>query len=284
MKLCDLHTHSNCSDGSCTPAELVRMAEAAGLSAIALTDHNTAKGLPQFMEAGQGSPVITVPGCEFTTDYEGRELHIVGLFFEEAYWPEIEDHVELMRLAKHNANQQMIKALRQAGYDICYEEVAATTEAEEFNRAHVARLLLSKGYVGSVSEAFNGILKEGNGFYTPPRRLSSLGTIRFIREYGAVAILAHPYLNMNEAELEAFLPRAKKAGLEAMETRYTDFDEATTQKAMAMAERFGLLQSGGSDFHGKAKPQIQLGRGRGQLAVPFSFYEALCPKEARQKE
>lgn len=275
MNLCDLHCHSTFSDGTLTPSQLIKLAEEKGLKALALTDHNTAGGLKEFMEAGSASSVIPVPGCEFTSEYEGRELHIVGLFFREEHWPEVADYVELMHLAKHHANRRLIQALNEGGIEIRYEEAAALTDAEEFNRAHVARVLAAKGYVSSVQEAFQTILKEGNGFYRPPRRLTSLGTIRFIKQYGAVAVLAHPFLNLKEEELLEFLPKAKAAGLDAMETLYTEFDEETTAKAKAIAARFGLAQSGGSDFHGEAKPKISLGSGWGNLAVPFSFYENL---------
>ena len=275
MKRCDLHCHSCFSDGSETPAELIRLAEEAGLGALALTDHNTAKGLPEFMAAGRESSVIPVPGCEFTTEYNGRELHIVGLFFAEETWPEIEDYVELMRMAKHHANIRLMEALQRGGYDVHYEEAAALTDADEFNRAHVARLLLQKRYVSSVSEAFQTILAEGLGYYVPPRRLSSLGTIRFIKQYGATAVLAHPFLNLNKAELIEFLPKAKLAGLDAIETHYTEFDAETTREAEQLAALFGLKQSGGSDFHGTAKPKIRLCSGWGDLEVPFSFYEDL---------
>ena len=277
MKYCDLHCHSTYSDGTLTPAELIRLAEEKGLGALALTDHNSGRGLPEFMAAGRDSSVIPVPGCEFTTEYKGRELHIVGLFFAEETWPEIEDYVELMHIAKHNSNLRLMEKLQQGGYDVYYEEAAALTDAEEFNRAHVARLLAAKGYVATVSEAFETILREGGGFYVPPRRLGSLGTIRFIRQYGAVPVFAHPFLNMNERELEEFLPLAREAGLMAMETHYTEFDAETTRKAEELARRFGLKQSGGSDFHGATKPNIALGSGRGDLEVPFSFYESLKP-------
>ena len=274
---CDLHCHSTCSDGTLTPAELVALAEKKGLAALALTDHNTARGLEEFMAAGEKSPVRTVPGCEFTTDDRGRELHIVGLFFRRDHWPEIEDYVELMHIAKRNANRKMLDQLRQDGYQATFEEVAALAGSEDFNRAHVARVLMAKGYVESVKAAFDGILKEGAGYYVPARRLSAVATIKFIKSYGGVAVLAHPFLNLNEVELLEFLPRAKEAGLDAMETRYTEFDRETTRKAEALAARFGLKQSGGSDFHGSAKPDIDLGSGWGDLEVPYAFYEDLAP-------
>lgn len=276
MKKCDLHCHSCFSDGSMTPTELVKLAEQQGLSALALTDHNTTKGLGELMRAGDSSSVITVAGSELSTDYEGKELHIVALFLPEQSWAELEDFVALMHLAKHTSNLKLIEALNQAGYAITYEEVAAITDADEFNRAHVARVLTEKGYTASVSEAFETLLAEGNGFYVPPKRLSALSAIKFIKNNGGVAVLAHPFLNLTYDELTVFLPKAKACGLDAMETRYSTFDAETTRLAEELAQRFSLLPSGGSDFHGKAKPDIALGTGRGNLSVPFAYYEALA--------
>ncbi len=278
MKTCDLHTHSKYSDGSFSPEELVKSAKEIGLSAIALTDHNTSLGLREFMEAGEKYGVITVPGCEFTTEYNGREIHMVGLFLGEEAWPEIEDYVELAHMAKRSSNIKMIAALQKDGYDITYEEADALTEADGFNRSHVARVLMAKGYVESIKQAFSGLLKEGGGYYTPAKKLGAIVTIRFIKTYGGTAVLAHPFLNLDEDGLREFLPKAKEAGLDAIETRYTEFDEETTRRAESLAKEFGLLQSGGSDFHGEGKANISLGTGFGDLCVPFSFYEDLVPR------
>ncbi|MBR4471676.1 MAG: PHP domain-containing protein [Erysipelotrichaceae bacterium] len=274
MKRCDLHTHSNFSDGTMTPTQLVKLAEKQGLSAVALTDHNTADGLWEFMEAGKHSDVITVPGCEFTTEWEKKEIHIVGLFFKREYWPEIADFLEMTKIAKHNSNFQMITKLQEAGYDVSEEEAKALAQGD-FNRSHVARVLMAKGYVSSVKEAFDTLLKEGNGFYVPAKRLSSLVTIRFIKTFGATAIMAHPLLNLSYDEMMRFLPLAKNEGLDAIETRYTEFDEEMRNAARALAELFDLKQSGGSDFHGSAKPGIEMGTGRGDLEVPYEFYEEM---------
>ncbi|MBO7697555.1 MAG: PHP domain-containing protein [Erysipelotrichaceae bacterium] len=277
---CDLHCHSNFSDGTLSPTELVALAKKQGLSALALTDHNTSYGLSEFMEAGRNSDFTTVPGCEFTTEWRGKEIHIVGLFFREEYWQEIEDFLEMIRIAKHNSNERLIKNLNDAGYEVSAEEATALTDGEEFNRAHVARVLEAKGYVSSVKEAFDTLLKEGNGFYTPAKRITSIAAIRFIKVYGATAIIAHPLLNLTYSEMLEFLPEAKEAGLDAIETRYTEFDEEMTYNAIRLAENFGLKQSGGSDFHGRTKPGINLGTGRGNLFVPYSFYEDMksCSK------
>lgn len=274
MQICDLHTHSVFSDGSCTPQELIRLAEEAGVSALALTDHNTAKGLPEFMRAAADSRVTAVPGCEFTAEFNGREVHIVGLFLPEASWPEIEIFVEPLYLAKIRSNRDLIRALQADGYALTWEEIAALTESDAFNRAHVARALAAKGYVGSVKEAFETLLGEGGGYYTPAKKLSSTATIRFIKSFGGVAVLAHPFVSLDDAQLEAFLPQAKEAGLDAMETVYPLYSPETARKAAATAERFALLPSGGTDFHGEAKPDVALGTGRG-TRTPFAFYEAL---------
>ncbi|MBR1762379.1 MAG: PHP domain-containing protein [Eubacterium sp.] len=277
MKVCDLHSHSTFSDGTFTPTQLVSLAEELGLSALALTDHNTSRGLDEFMNAGKNSSVETVAGCEFSTEWEKHELHIVGLFFPEKTWVEIEDFVELMHIAKRNSNMTLIERLNAAGYELTYEEVAASTDADEFNRAHVAKVLAGKGYAESVDDAFKRILREDIGYYVPPKRLSAISAIKFIKANGAVAILAHPFLNLNYEELEEFLPKAKEAGLDGMETLYSKFSEKEILQAKELANRYGLKESGGSDFHGTVKPDIQLGSGRGNLKVPIEFYNNLKP-------
>lgn len=275
MKTCDLHSHSTFSDGTLTPTQLVELAEEQGLSALALTDHNTSKGLPEFMQAGENSTVKTIAGCEFSTEWEKHELHIVGLFFEEKAWTEIEDYVELMHIAKRHSNNILIERLNKGGFKLTYEDVAKITDADEFNRAHVARVLVSKGFARTVDEAFRNILRTNKGFYVPPRRISALTTIKFIKDNGAVAVLAHPFLNLNYEELEEFLPQAKEAGLDAMETLYSKFTDEQIQQAKELVKRFGLKESGGSDFHGTAKPDIQLGTGRGNLQIPLEFENEL---------
>ena len=272
IKRCDLHSHSTFSDGTLSPTELVKLAEERGIRALALTDHNTSKGLPEFMEAGSKSSVITVPGCEFTTEWNNIEIHIVGLFFKRQYWREIEDFLEFSHIAKYNSNMMLLDNLNKAGYEVSFEEVSALTEGD-FNRAHVARVLMAKGYVKSVTEAFDTILKPGAGFYYPARRITSAAAIHFIKTFGATAIMAHGLKDLTVKQMKEFLPVAKRAGLDAIETRYSDFDEEMTAAAISLAREFRLKQSGGSDFHGQTKPHISLGTGRGNLFVPYEFYE-----------
>lgn len=277
MACCDLHTHSYYSDGSLSPAQLVRQAEAVGLGAIALTDHNTVDGLPEFLAAGQKSPVETIPGIEFSTEYQGTELHILALFLKSQNFAYVTGLMEDYLRRKEQSNVVLVEALCRAGYAIDYEEIKAATPEGHVNRAHIAEALTGKGYTPSVQEAFKTLLGVKCGFYVPPKRLDAFEAIRLIRDMGAVSVLAHPFLNLQMDELVRFLESAVSCGLCAMETLYGRYDRQTTQTGMALADRFCLKHSGGSDFHGSAKPDVALGSGRGDLAISMELLERLRP-------
>lgn len=278
--ICDLHTHSYYSDGTLSPAQLIREAEKTGLAAVALSDHNTVRGLPEFQSAARGSTVQAVPAIEFSTEYRGAELHILGMFLPERSYDEIEARMEKLDRDKEQSNIALVEALSRAGYVLDYGAIRDRTPTGHINRAHIAAELTRLGYTASVKEAFSELLAPEHGYYHPPQRPDAFETIRYIRSIGAVAVWAHPFLSLKEeASLTEFLEQAKEAGLTAMETRYPLFDGPTSRKAAELAERFGLLQSGGSDFHGEAKPDIRLGTGRGDLIVPMTFLRALeCAK------
>ena len=281
-KFCDLHVHSHFSDGTCSPLELIGLAEAAGLTALALCDHNTIDGLPDFLAAGENAKLETVPGIEFSTDYEGVELHILGLYIPESHYGAINELMEEQKRRKEQSNIELVAALNRAGYDIDYEAIKATTPNGFVNRALVAAELTRKGYTESIQAAFRQLLSPKVGYYQPPQRPDSYEIIRLIKEMGAVAVLAHPFLNLDEAALRRFLPRAVECGLDAMEVLYPKYDEETTRLAKQMAEEFGLLPSGGSDFHGSNKPDIQIGIGRGNLRVPAQYLEDMKQKNIRE--
>lgn len=267
---CDLHTHSVFSDGTWTPTQIVEAAAKQQLT-VALTDHNTVSGLPEFLEAAARLGVEAVPGVEFSTDYRGKELHIVALFVKPGTYDTIKNYVADGDRRKDQSNRDLITRLNQAGFDVAYDAILAQTPDGRVNRANIAAELVAKGYVKTVKEAFDTLLKEKHGFYVPPNRPDAYDTIAFIRSIGALAVLAHPYLSMSREEVEAFLPEALERGLQAMETRYTTYDEETTALAKAVAARFGLLESGGSDFHGAVKPNNPLGG----VDVPVELYGAL---------
>lgn len=271
----DLHTHSTFSDGTLTPAELIKAAEEAQLSAVALTDHNTVAGLPDFLAASRASTVAAIPGTEFSTEYRGTELHILGLFIRPEHYQTVTAILDEMLRRKEQSNIDLVAALRRADIILDYDAIRASTPDGYVNRAVIAAEMLRLGYVDSVQQAFSLWLSPKHGYFVPPKRLDAFEAIRFIKSIGAAAVLAHPFLNLDEAGLREFLPKAKEAGLDGMEVCYPMFTPEQTELACAIAGEYGLLPSGGSDFHGANKPHISLGTGRGALAVPEEWLPEL---------
>lgn len=275
-QLCDLHTHSHFSDGTLSPAQLLDAAEAAGLSAIALCDHNTVQGLPEFLEAAQTRQVEAVPGAEFSTEYQGIELHILGLFLRPEHFQTITELMEDLHRRKEQSNRELVEALNRAGYTLDFEKIKSKAPKAQINRSHIAAELTELGYTATRKEAFSKLLLEKCGYYHPPKRMDAFRMIELIKSMGAVAVLAHPFLNLKQEEaLRGFLAPAKEAGLDGMEVLYPLFDEEQTQLAAALVKEYGLLPSGGSDFHGENKPDICIGRGKGDLSIPLSFLDGL---------
>ena len=276
-RICDLHAHTIYSDGTFTPRELVKAAKDAGLAAVALTDHNTVDGLPEFLAAAKELGVEGIPATEFSVYYNGKELHLIGMFLPEASYERISEVSEEVNRRKQENYKDLLKTLRSIGYELDYEELRAGTPKGNFNRAHVAKALVDKGYMPSVKEAFSKLLNPDCGYYKEPERLSVWEILEIFLEVGAVPVLAHPFLNLTEEDLEEFLPLAKERGLVGMECAYSLFDAEAEAKAKELALRYGLKFSGGSDFHGEVKPDISLGTGKGSLRVPYAWLEALRP-------
>lgn len=272
---CDLHTHSCCSDGTCTPAEIIDLAVKQGLSAVALTDHNTIDGLPAFLKAAVGKDILAVPGVEISTGYKEKELHIVGLFVQPADYAALTDFLNAANIRKEESNRKLIRTLSQAGFLLDYDSILRRHPDGTVNRAVIAAALLEKGYVTSVEDAFQRLLHPRNGFYVPPERICVFEAIRFLSAIHAIPVLAHPFLNLSEEELREFLTEAKKHGLMAIETVYSSYSPETETLAGRIAAEFGLLRSGGSDFHGNNKPDISIGIGRGNLRIPTEFVKQL---------
>lgn len=273
---CDMHNHSIFSDGTFTPEKLVKIAKESNLSAIALTDHNTILGLDRFLNAPNKGNIELVGGIEFSTDYKGTELHILGLFIPKENYDEIEEKVQLDLKRKAQSNIDLVNNLIKKGFDLTYEEIVKTTPNGNINRAVIANYMMHKGYVESVSEAFEKYLNPSNGLYTPPEKLSATDTIEYINSIGAVSVWAHPFLNLKtEEKIREFLTLAKEKNLDGMEVYYSKFNEEQTKIADKLADEFHLIKSGGSDFHGENKPEIKMGTGKGNLNIPYSVYENL---------
>ena len=274
----DFHIHTTHSDGSFTPAEILSMAKEAGLSAVALTDHNTVSGVPAFMAEAARQGVTAVAGTELSTLYHGKEIHILGLFIPESRYADVGALTAEYNTYKDKSNRDLIAALAKGGYTLDYEEMLRKYPDCTINRAHFARELVARGYVPTVSEAFDRILDEKNGYYVPPKRLELAEAIRFLRSIGAVTVWAHPLQFLDEATVREILPIAMDAGLLGMEVQHSSYDEDTVLLSKAIADEFGLLYSGGSDYHGTAKPKVKLGVGSlegEEPNIPDEYYEKL---------
>ena len=270
----DLHIHSTRSDGTLTPAEIVGRARELGLT-VALTDHNTVAGVAEFLEEAERLGVDAVGGIELSTVYGEREIHLLGLFIPPEHYADLEALVRDYRDRKEKSNLELVERLRVGGYVLDYGEIKRKNPDSFVNRALIAAELTELGYTESVSEAFRTLLGEGLGYYVPPERLDFFEAIRFLREIRTVPVWAHPLQYAEEEVVRAILPGAIEAGLLGMEVQHSSYDDGTVLCAKALADEFGLLYSGGSDFHGTVKPDVRLGVGKGNLDIPDSYWKAL---------
>ena len=277
----DLHLHSTHSDGTLPPAALIQRIKSAGLSAAALTDHNTVSGVPAFLEEAHRQGVTAVTGVELSTVRDGRELHLLGLFIPPEHLSDVTALTEDYLVRKEQSNRDLVVRLAADGYRVDYDAIREATPDGNVNRALIAKALLAGGYVPSVKAAFDTLLGEGMGYYIPPSRIDFLEAIRFLRSIRTVPVWAHPLQYIDEATVTALLPLAEKAGLIGMEVMHSSYTEATVTAAKALADKFGLLYSGGSDFHGSVKPDVYLGIGSREGTepnIPDEYYERLRAK------
>ncbi len=272
----DLHVHSNCSDGTFTPTELVTYALKKVLSAFALTDHDTTDGIDEAMQAAEGQPVSVIPGIEFSTNYEGKDLHIVGLFIDKEH-PVFRARLAEFLASRKKRNIEMCRRLREiGGIDIDYDTLRALYPDSVLTRAHYADYLMKHHYVGDKKEAFDRYVGDHCSCYVPREKVSPEDVVALLKETGAISVLAHPTLyHMSDARLETLVSHLKEVGLDGMETIYSTYTEGETRQMKSLAKKYDLLESGGSDFHGANKPTIDLAIGKGHLAVPDSVLEKI---------
>lgn len=270
----DLHTHTTASDGSMTPAELVRHAHEKGLAAIAVTDHDSMEGVEQALSEGRRLGIEVIAGVEISTDFD-PEMHLLGYFFNGNYGS-ILKALEDLRQMRELRNPKIIKRLNELGFDITMDEVNKKAGVGNVGRPHIARALVEKGYVTSIAEAFEKYLGTGKPAYFKKDKLTPEEGVGLIAGAGGVPVLAHPiYLDMAGVELDQLLPRLKTAGLKGIEAIYTENTEEQTAKLLKLAETNELAVSGGSDFHGSYKPHIEIGVGKGSLRIPYELLDRL---------
>jgi predicted metal-dependent phosphoesterase TrpH len=274
-RIIDLHTHSIASDGSMSPAQLVRHAKDKGLAAIALTDHDTVEGVCEALDEGNRIGIEVIPGIEISTRYK-PEMHILGYFFDNDSYLSVQKELTEVRKGRENRNYKIINRLNELGFDITEEEVKAISLSDTVGRPHFARLLVEKGYVKTMQEAFDKYLGKGGLAYFKRNELEPIDGIKLIKKADGIPVLAHPVLlNMNYSDLDNLLMELKEYGLCGIEAIYSENSKEETGNLLRLAIKHELLVTGGSDFHGTYKNGIEIGFGRGNLKVPYELLEKL---------
>ncbi|MDD2966098.1 MAG: PHP domain-containing protein [Desulfovibrionaceae bacterium] len=274
MQFVDLHTHSTASDGTKSPAELVRLAHAAGLAAVAVTDHDTLAGLAEAEEAGHALGIEVVRGCELALLTPQGEIHMLALWLPQ-HADALERAMLALRAKRTERNVGIVHKLQGLGLAINYDEVLAHAGAASVGRPHIAAIMLAKGYVPSINAAFKHYLAYGCPAYLPKEVLNVAQGLRLLRSLGASPVLAHPCLSLPAEPLRALVAELVPQGLLGLEAYHSEHNAADTRFVVGLAQQYGLALSGGSDFHGDTKPGIALGRGHGGLRVPLHVLEKL---------
>lgn len=273
MKLIDLHVHSNASDGSCSPKELVLEAERIGLTAMALTDHDTVSGVDEALMAAEPLNVEVIPGIELSCIWKEKEIHILGLFLDH----HSEDLLAFLKAARNrrlSRNQEMLDALNRDGFYVSLEDLMDGNEKTVITRAHFARALLKNGYVSSVDQAFRKYLSPGCPYYRKKEDVTPKEAVNVLLAASAFPVLAHPcQYKLGWEGMEELVSYLKDCGLLGLECYHSSNNQNESGKLRKLAGRYGLSPTGGSDFHGAAKPDIALGFGRGNLRVPALFLD-----------
>ena len=273
MNTVDLHVHSDKSDGSFTPSQVVDLALAKGLSAFALTDHDTTAGLKEAQAAGKEKGIEVISGIEFSTGYPiagtaEKDIHIVGLFIDENA-PAFQKHLKQFVDARIVRNKKMCDRLRADGIDISYEQLMEAFPGSVITRGHYARYLFEHGYVKSQPEAFDRYLGDHTKYFVPREKITPAQAVQLILDVKGIPILAHPTLyHLGKDQLNSLVQNLKEAGLVGIEAIYSTYSAGEERQMRQLAEKYQLLISGGSDFHGKNKPNLEIGTGYGKLFVP----------------
>ena len=278
----DLHTHSTASDGTYSPAELIRYAKKKGLRAIALTDHDSIDGIEEAEAVGGEVGVEVIPGVELSAAFPDGAMHLLGLFVDRSTPPFLQQ-LALLQAARRERNPKIVRKLQALGFRITEEEVAAAAGGGQAGRPHFARVLMEKGYVHSITEAFERYIGDTGPAYVQKSQPAPEACIALIHEANGVAVLAHPNtLHLSDKGLNALLERLVKAGLDGVEVYYSSHAPEETARYERLAAEWNLAKTGGSDFHGEYKPQIDLGVGRGTLHVPYALLEELRQRKRNE--
>jgi len=275
QKIVDLHTHTTESDGSFTPEELMLEAKRVGLSAIAITDHDSISGIKKAAPLAEELGIELIPGVELSTDYNGKEVHVVGLYVN------VEDEYFLTKIKEFKENRDsrnaiMVENLQKEGFAITMEELTAENPDCVITRANIARFLYEHGMIPTIQTAFEKYIGDNCKCYVNRFKITPMDGVRLIKKAGGTAILAHPLLyHMSDSTLQKMVDEMKEAGLDGIEAIYCTYTPAEERQMKQFAKENGLLISGGSDFHGTTKPKLELGTGYGKLYIPYEVLETI---------
>lgn len=270
----DLHTHTNCSDGSMTPEELVRHAKENCLSAIAVTDHDTIKGIDRAMTEGKKVGVEVVPAVEFSSQ-SLSQVHVLG-YYIDVESPYLLKVFEEQQEERKISNKKYLKLLEEHGFPITEEEVHRVAPHGGVGRAHYAKIMMEHGWVSGVKEAFDLYLGVGMPCYVEREVITPERAIEIIHKAGGLAFFAHPHqTKLDKDTLDGFIKHLKENGLDGIEGYYSEYTPEMQEHFQSVAKELGLLLSGGSDFHAEMKPHIQIGKGMGNLRIPYSVLEKI---------
>jgi len=248
----DLHSHSTASDGMLTPTELVQYAKEKDLDAIALTDHDTSEGVEEATKAGKECDIEVVPGIEISAEYPEHTMHILGYYIDFKDQTFI-DNISVLKKARAERNPRIVKNLQKIGINIDYDEILKVAGSGQVGRPHFAKVLINRGYVKTTQQAFNRYLKKGAPGYEDKFRFQPKDAISHILNAGGIPVLAHPSTLKckTDEEIETQVKKLVDYGLKGIETYYSDHKPAQIELYTNLADKYGLLITGGSDFHGK---------------------------------
>jgi len=276
-RLIDLHTHTNRSDGTDSPEELIRAAKLGGLRALAITDHDTFDGYWAAEAAAKDANLELICGIEISTRHDQRVVHLLAYFLDAEPGKPLLDWLYGVQKARKERNREMARKLSALGLEVCLEE-AESLGRSITGRLHFARVLVMKEIVTTIDEAFTKYIGEGAEAYVPMQEPSLEEALGVVREAGGLTVLAHPirlgYGNLREEEQA--LRGMRDHGLMGLEVYHADQSVPVAQRYLGLARKYGLCVTGGSDYHGSAKPQIQIGRGRrNNVRVPYAILNGM---------
>lgn len=275
----DLHCHSTASDGTLAPSEVVALAQRNGLSALALTDHDTVAGVSEAGEAARAAGIDFLPGIEISCDVpKPATMHLLG-YGVDPNSPILLDLTRRLVEGRNDRNPKIIRRLNELGLKITIDELEAEAKGGVIGRPHIAAILLRKGYVSSMKNAFDKYLAPGGSAFFDKERVSPKQAIDMVRQSGGLPVLAHPsqLRTENDAQLERTIKDLADLGLAGLEVIHSDNNDSMVEKYSKLAEKYGLLKTGGSDFHGINKTDIYLGTANGRR-IPREFFDALLDR------